>query len=142
MTGRDRLIARFGGFSLVGVANTLLSMVAIFVMNEWCGMDCRISYVVAYVLTVLVAYVANARLVFRVRLSVRGAAMFFAAYLSGMILGTLLLAGGRRLLPSMNATLLSYMVILVTMVWNFFFVNKSLSRGGGPHLEGDGDGER
>ena len=47
MTGRDRLIARFGGFSLVGVANTLLSMVAIFVMNEWCGMDCRISYVVA-----------------------------------------------------------------------------------------------
>ena len=128
MTKLRGTLARFGGFSLVGVANTLLSMVLIFALNECFGIDYRASYAISYVLTVLLAYVANARLVFGVPLSATDAVGFFAAYLSGMVFGIGLLWTLRRLMPSVNATLLSYLVIPATLVWNFFFANKFLSR--------------
>ena len=140
MTRWSNLIARFSGFSLIGAANTLLSMAMICIMNKWCGIDCRLSYVIAYVLTVLVAYVANARLVFHSRLSVKGMFSFYTAYLSGMVLGMLLLTAGRCFMPSVDVTLLSCSVIFITTVWNFFWVNRLLSDGIGAKLKGSEDG--
>ena len=131
-----QILARFGGFSLIGAANTLLSMAVIFALNEWLGLDCRASYALAYAVTVALAYVANARLVFGARLSLPGFVGFFAAYLSGMLVGVALLWALCRLFPSWNETLLSYAVIPATMVWNFFFVNKLLARKGAAEAQG------
>lgn len=122
------LFMRFGGFSLIGVVNTLLSMALIFVLNECLCVDYRVSYVVSYVVTIMLAYVANARLVFHVPLSRCDALGFLAAYMSGMVVGVACLWGLRKLFPDVNATMLSYVVVLVTLVWNFVFVNKVLSR--------------
>ena len=127
MSGLRNPVARFGGFSLVGAANTLLSVALVFALNELCGIDYRVSYAASYVLTVLLAYVANARLVFGAPLSAAGAAGFFAAYLSGMVFGVGLLWSLRRCFPSANATLLTCAAIPATMAWNFFFVNRLLS---------------
>lgn len=131
-----RILARFGGFSLIGAANTLLSMVLIFALVEWCGVDCRLSYALAYLGTVALAYLANARLVFRTRLSFKDFFGFLAAYLSGMVFGVCLLWMACRIFPSANRTLLSYGVIPATMVWNFFFVNKLLTRNGAAAAQG------
>lgn len=131
---RIREIAfRFFGFALVGGGNTLLSMLLIFALNELLGADYRFSYVSAFVVTTLLAYWANARLVFRCRLSLCGVAGFFGTYLAGMALGYLLLVLLADLLPEWNRTLLTCLVIPVTTAFNFFFVNVILGKGSGRH---------
>ncbi len=121
-----QILFRFGGFSLIGIGNTLLSMLIILVMNEVCGINAMISYVFAYVTTVFLAYIANARLVFHAKISILSGMGFFASYLSGMMLGMALLWLSARLLPGWNATLVSYAVIPVTMLWNFILINRIL----------------
>lgn len=133
---RHSIFARFGGFSLIGAANTLLSMALIFMLVEWCKVDCRVSYALAYLATVALAYIANARLVFGTRLSFADFLGFLAAYLSGMVFGVCLLWLACRVFPSTNRTLLSYAIIPATMVWNFFFVNKLLARKGAAAAQG------
>ena len=117
------LLRRFGGFSLVGLGNTLLSMGLICVMVDLLGVDCRASYVTAYVVTVVLAYWLNARLVFRAPLSARGLVGFFMVYLAGLVLGVALLQGLTALFPGRNPVLLSCLVLIATTAFNFAFVN-------------------
>ena len=121
------LLARFSGFSLVGVANTLLSMALIWLLNECFHVHYLLSYVFAYVATVCLAYVVNAKCVFGSALSWRSAIQFQCAYLSGMIVGFVLLKLLAWGFSDVNMTLLSYLVIPVTMAWNFIFANRILA---------------
>ena len=121
------LFVRFSGFSLIGVANTLLSMLLIWLLNECLNVHYLASYVFAYVLTVLLAYVANARYVYGAKLSLRAGLKFFGAYLSGMVVGFAALRALAWAFPAASETLLSYVVIPITVIWNFLFANRVLS---------------
>ncbi len=123
-----KTVFRFSGFSLIGAANTLLSMLLIYLMNELLALDYLFSYCTAYIVTVFLAYWANAKLVFHKKMTVMDCLKFFATYLSGMILGSALLCVTKRICPTWNATWISYGIIPVTMLWNFFFVNKILTK--------------
>ena len=118
-----RLTARFLGFSLIGVVSTLLSVGIMAIMNECAGINGYVSYVTAYVVTILFSYFANALLVYKVSVSIAACVGFFATYLSGMVVGTILLAVAKQVFPSANDTLLGCAVLPFTIVWNFAFVN-------------------
>ena len=122
------IIARFCGFSLIGVASTILSVVIMAFLNEVLGCNGYVSYVVAYVTTILFSYLANARLVYRRRASLADCCGFFATYLSGMVVGALLLALAKCMFPGANDTLLGCAVLPFTVAWNFVFVNFLLTR--------------
>ena len=122
-----RLILRFSGFSLIGVVNTLFSMFLIFLMNEILHFNYLFSYCTAYIVTVVFAYIANAKIVFRKNMEWKDLLRFLATYLSGVVIGSILLYFIKKLYPDWNATCVSYTVVFVTMIWNFFFVNKILS---------------
>ena len=124
----QQLVLRFSGFSLIGAANTVLSLILIFLMNEILHINYLFSYCTACIVTVFLAYVANAKLVFHKDLAAGDGLRFFAAYLSGMIIGAILLFLLKKIFPAWNATWLSYAVVFITMIWNFFFVNKILTR--------------
>ena len=124
----EPLVRRFGGFSLVGVGNTLLSFGLVFVLVDVLGVDCRLSYVIAYAVTLILAYLVNARFVFRVSFSVGGFVKFSAAYLVGMVLGVLLLQVAKTSLPEVRPSFLGYAVVAVTTVVNFVLVNFILGR--------------
>jgi len=132
------IIARFCGFSLIGAVSTILSVVIMAFLNEVLGCNGYASYVVAYVTTILFSYFANARLVYRRRVSLAECCGFFATYLSGMVVGTLLLALAKCMFPSTNDTLLGCAVLPFTVAWNFVFVNFMLTRR--PDVHGAGDG--
>ena len=59
----SKLIVRFCGFSGVGAAVTLLSMLLIFVGNELLGIAPLISYAASYLITLFLSYWLNAKLV-------------------------------------------------------------------------------
>lgn len=128
LIGFRKTVLRFSGFSLIGAANTLLSMLLIFLMNEVIDFNYLISYCIAYIVTVFFAYWTNARFVFHKERAIMDCLKFFVAYLSGMMLGSFLLYAMKKICPVWNATWISYGIIPVTMFWNFFFVNKILSK--------------
>ncbi len=123
MTSARGLLQRFGGFSLIGLGNTLLSMGLIYVMVERLGVDCRVAYAMAYAVTVALAYLANAWLVFCRPPSINEGCRFAVAYSVGMVLGTGLLQLFVVMFPSVNPVLLSSLVLTVTTGFNFFMAN-------------------
>lgn len=118
---------KFAGFGGIGGAMTLLSMLLIAITNELLGWNPQVSYVVAYMATLLLSYWLNSRLVFHSSMNLRKLAGYCGTYLSGMLLGMLMLKALTSGFPQWNPTLLSYAVIPVTMVWNFIFINRILT---------------
>ena len=66
------LIRRFCGFAGVGGGVTLLSMVLIFIENEWLKLPPLLSYAIAYLVTLVLSYWLNAKLVFHSPFRLRG----------------------------------------------------------------------
>ena len=122
--GQNKTIRKIVGFSFVGVLSTLVSMALIYVMNEWLQCNPYVSYIVSYTLSILMSYILNMLKVFSSRFSWKSLGLYYLTYLSSMVLGMLLLKLYLWLLPTWNATLLSYMVIPFTMMYNYLFVNK------------------
>lgn len=121
---QHKTVRKVVGFSFVGVVATLVSMTLIYVMNEWLLWNPYVSYFISTVLSILLSYVLNMLKVFSSRFSWKDLGLYYLTYLSSMVLGMLILRFYEWLLPTWNATLLSYMVIPITMVYNYFFVNK------------------
>lgn len=121
---QHKIVRKVVGFSFVGVIATLVSMALIYVMNEWLYWNPYVSYIISTVLSILLSYVLNMLKIFSARFSWKDLGLYYVTYLSSMVLGMVLLRFYEWLLPTWNATLLSYMVIPITMVYNYFFVNK------------------
>ena len=121
------LIRRFCGFAGVGGGVTLLSMVLIFIENEWLKLPPLLSYAIAYLVTLVLSYWLNAKLVFHSPFRLRGLILYFVAYLSGMGIGMVLLKVLLQFLPAGYETILTYAVIPVTMIWNFLFVDRIMA---------------
>lgn len=122
------LLARFCGFSIIGAVSTLLSIGVMTAMNEGAGINGYVSYVTAYVVTILFSYFANTMLVYKAPVRLVACIGFFATYASGMLVGTGLLAIAKRLFPDVSDTLLGCGVLPFTIMWNFVFVNYILTR--------------
>lgn len=117
----------FTGFSFVGIIVTLVSMVLVFVCNEVLGWNGIISYLFAYVISILLSYLLNTLCVWKVSLSLMSMVRYHGIYIVSMMLGAFLLWLFEQVLPDVNETILSYCVLPFTMLWNYFFTNKILS---------------
>lgn len=121
---RHKTVRKIAGFSFVGVIVTLVSMALIYIMNEWLHWNPYVSYILSTILSILLSYVLNMSKVFSSSFSWKSLGLYYLTYLSSMVLGMILLKLYLWLLPTWNATLLSYMVIPITMIFNYLFVNK------------------
>lgn len=123
-----KLISTFAGFSFVGIMVTLVSMLLIFICNEILGWNSIVSYLISYALSILISYFLNTAYVWKKEFFVLDIIRYFGIYLASMVLGAVLLWGLEYIFPSMNKTILSYCVIPFTMIWNYFFVNRLMSK--------------
>ena len=115
---------KFSGFSLVGVGVTLFSFLLLYALNEVFHCNPYISYLVSYILSILLSYVLNAKIIYKTSLRKTDLLKYWAIYLLSMLLGTGVLWGYICLMPQFNETILSVMVLPITMLWNYYFVNK------------------
>lgn len=120
----QKTIRKIAGFSFVGVIVTLVSMALIYLMNEWLDWNPYVSYIVSTILSILLSYVLNMLKVFSTQFSWRALGLYYLTYLSSMILGMFVLRFYLWLFPTWNATLLSYMVISIMMIYNYILVNR------------------
>ncbi len=108
----------FAGFSGVGVITTLISLGAIYVFLEIFQTPLILTYSIIYFLTILLSYFLNSLLVFKSPLEMKKGIKYFLIYLSGMLIGIVVLWLLKKTL-SFDAYILAYLVLPVTMMWNF-----------------------
>lgn len=123
-----KLIATFAGFSFVGIVVTLISMLLIFICNEILGWNSIVSYLLSYGISILLSYFLNANYVWKSDFSFVAMVQYLGIYIASMVLGAVLLWLLELTFPDVNKTILSYCVIPLTMLWNYFFVNRLLSK--------------
>lgn len=111
------------GFSIVGVVVTIFSMVLLYVFNDVIKMNTYVAYVLAYVLSIALSYYLNAQKVYKAQSNWKKIVLYFIVYVSSMALGVGLLHMFLLVFPDWNRTLLSYMVIPFTTLYNFIFVS-------------------
>ncbi len=112
------IIKKFLGFSVVGGFITALSLFLSFFFLKIIGTPLYVTYVCLYVFMILFSYYLNSRYVFKVKRSLKQSLMFFGVYISGMLVGVLVLKIYKQYIPLEN-WMLSYLVIPITMSWNF-----------------------
>lgn len=123
----SRILKTFLGFCSIGTVMTVLSMGLIAITNEIFSWNPEVSYGFAYITTLLLSYYLNSKYVFHSSLCFIRLFIYCATYISGMLIGMILIKLGTRLLPQINETVISYAVIPITLVWNFIFINKKLT---------------
>lgn len=109
-----------GGFSVIGLITTLISLLMIFVFLKILKTPLIFTYVSIYTASILLSFILNSVFVFKSILSIKNGVKYFLIYFSGMLLGTLLLWVFKKIIPLENY-ILGYLVLPFTMVWNFSF---------------------
>ncbi len=120
-----KFIKLLGGFSVVGITTTLLSLALIYILLKLMHTPLIVTYIGIYVSTILISFILNSVFVFESGLSFDNVFKYFLVYLSGMLLGTLLLWLFKKVIPVENY-ILGYTVLPFTMLWNFVFSFKLL----------------
>jgi putative flippase GtrA len=113
-------IKAFLRFSGVGVFITLLSMLMLYVCLSVFHSPLQLTYVATYLLTIFLSYTLNRRITFGSGFSKNQMLQYYLVYLSGMLLGMLLLYVFRRIFAYPN-WVISYMVIPFTLLNNYFW---------------------
>lgn len=125
---KSKVVQRFMGFSIVGVVVTLFSMALMYVCNELLAWNVFVTYFVVYLVSILLSFILNNSLVFKSQTKAKSIVLYYVIYISSMLLGLLLLRLFTYLLPDWNVTLVSYMVLPFTFLFNFIFVSNLLSK--------------
>ena len=108
----------FAGFSGVGVITTLISLGAIYLFLEILQTPLILTYSIIYFLTILLSYFLNSLFVFKSPLAMEKGIKYFLIYLSGMLIGIVVLWLLDQILDY-DSYILAYLVLPVTMIWNF-----------------------
>jgi putative flippase GtrA len=108
----------FAGFSGVGIITTLISLGAIYVFLEILETPLILTYSIIYFLTILLSYLLNSVYVFKSPLGIEKGIKYFLIYLSGMVIGIIVLWLLDQILDY-DHYILAYLVLPVTMMWNF-----------------------
>lgn len=119
------LVKRLIGFSFVGIFVTIVGMTLTFIFLKILNMSPYLTYFTSYVLTVLLSYYLNSRFVFKSGKSKKNLFIYYAIYSSSMLIGLGTLFIYHQTLP-FDELILNYMVIPVTMLWNFTVTSRFL----------------
>lgn len=121
----SHLLKLIGGFSVVGLLSTLVSLALLFVCLKQLKTPLIITYIGIYVSTTILSFVLNSIFVFRSGFSFNNGFKYLFVYLSGMLLATFLLWLFKKTILFENY-ILGYLVLPFTMLWNFALSYKIL----------------
>lgn len=118
---------RFGG---VGAFVTISSMISSFFWLKIIGTPLYVTYFINYSLFILVSYSINRWVTFKVDFSFRSLFLYYLVYLSGMVLGLLLLYVFKKLIVLEN-WIYAFMVVPFTLTTNYILSTIIFRNNGG-----------
>lgn len=127
ITQYKNLLLKFSGFSIVGLFVTLSSLLLIYIFIGVLETPLYLSYIVIYAFSIFISYLLNLKYVFRMNYSTRRTLTYFLIYGSSMIIGIITLKIYHLILP-LKDWLQAYLVIPITLSWNFIMLSIFLKR--------------
>ncbi len=121
------LIQKFLSFSFVGLIVTIISLCLTYLFLKILGTHLYPTYILIYCFMILLSYALNLKFTFKSEHKMKKLLYYFLVYLSGMVIGIIVLKIYELTLPFEN-WILSYLVVPVTAVWNFVFSSKILMK--------------
>ena len=121
---------KLAGFSIVGAITTIVSLLMIVAFNELLHWNSTVSYLLSCFISISLSYLLNATFVWRASFQVLHLMRYYFIYSVSMIIGAVLLNVLEYMFSNINSTILSFMIVPITMVWNYLFVNRLLSNNG------------
>ncbi len=122
-----KLLLSFSGFSVVGIIVTLLSLLLIYIFIGILNTPLYISYVSIYLFSIFVSYLLNLKFVFKVKKSRNSIITYYLIYGSSLLIGLITLRIYKIFIP-LEDLINTYMVIPVTLVWNFTMLSVFLKK--------------
>jgi len=119
------IVKKILGFSFVGIAVTLFSMLLTYILLKQVGLSAYLTYFISYFTTISISYYLNSRLVFKSGKSLKNLFLYYGVYGVSLLIGIGTLWAYRQLF-SFDELILNYMVIPVTMSWNFVVSSRFL----------------
>ena len=123
-----RLIVWFrklGKYSVVGGGVTVISLSLNFVFLKYLETPLIPTYVTIYLFTIMISYLLNSKFTFKIGWSFKNMLRYYTIYLSGIVIGVVLLSIFKYFIPAEN-WVYPFMVIPFTTIWNFTIANKKL----------------
>lgn len=117
-----RILTAFAGFSFVGLISTSVSLGLIYVFIGFFKTPVYLSYILIYIATIYLSYYINSKFVFNVRQTFRRVSLYFLTYLSGMLVGIILIKL-LKILFALDDWVITCCILPVTTAWNFIFVS-------------------
>lgn len=119
----NNFLRLISGFSVVGLLTTGLSILLLYIGLTVFSLPLLLTYITVYVLTIAFSFFLNSCFVFKATPTYTNSIFYLIIYLSGMLLGTILLSVAKLFLQIDNFVL-SLLIIPITMNWNFFLTLK------------------
>lgn len=115
----------FARFSLVGAFVSLFSMLLLYIFLQVFDTPLIITNVVVYVFAVLISYLLNSRITFRLAVSLKNLLIYLAVYSLGLAITALLLLAYKQCLD-LPKFILSLLTVPFSMTCNFFLSKRYL----------------
>jgi len=115
---------RFIKFSLLGGLTTLFGLALYFVLLKVFELPLYGAYPIVFTLSVLVSYLLNTWLNYKVKPSLTGLIVFYQSYIISGIIGFLILLLLKLALPNWDEFLLAIMLVLIRVFITFFLIEK------------------
>ena len=116
----EKILTQFAGFSIVGIAMTLVSILLIYVFTELLQFSAQVSYSLAYIISIGLSYFLNGKYVFKASMGIYPYFIYYGIYVTGMGLG-LIIIWGLKQLSFWPEFLISLSPVPLTMIWSFSF---------------------
>jgi putative flippase GtrA len=111
------------GFANVGLLMTVASALLLYLLIQVLSWQVYIAYTLVYLASIFISYLLNAKLVFKKTFSWLHLGAFYVTYLSGMLLGLLLIFLFKSFFFSYTDFINSCLVTPITVAWNFIFTS-------------------
>ncbi len=122
-----KLILRFSKFASVGVVCATFSLSSNFVLLHFFDTPLTLTYVGVSVCSIALSFYLNSKYTFASKRTLKKLFAYYGVYLSSMLLGIVCLNIYDFLLDFPKAVY-PFMVIPITMLWNFFYVSKIMGK--------------
>lgn len=121
------VIKKFRKFATVGAISTSISLALNFIFLKIYETPLILTYVLIYAFTIVFSFVLNSKYTFSSHITLNNLLRYLAIYLTGMLIGVVLLKFYRWVLPFEN-WVLPFLVVPFTMLWNFNMADRFLRR--------------
>jgi putative flippase GtrA len=118
---------KFAGFSMVGLVVTFFSIGLLFILINILNVSVYFAYTFSYLLSITISYLLNGKLIFKGELNIKSFSLYNVVYLSGMLIGLLLIFLIEQMLD-FDDFVSSLSVIPFTMLWNFLLIRQVFAR--------------